>query len=180
MNATVETPGSRTRRDPERGGALIVVMIILTSLIAGTAIALYVQLNETKGSGLVRQGRDATYCAEAGLAAARGLIAEHQEQWNAMLDGNAANDPAWYPIVGDVDGDGGLDYQVIIRDNDDEAPPTPLDPRTDNDLVVFVVSRCTKWNEVPREIMEMVFHDGAGAGYRNQSGQGAANTGNAN
>jgi hypothetical protein len=169
-----------TRRDPQRGGALIVVMIILTSLIAGTGIALYVHLNQTRGAGIVRQGRDATYCAEAGLARARARIAENQPLWGSMLDTNASNDPSWYPITGDVDGDGVPDFQVTIRDNDDEAPPAPLDPTVDNDLVVFLVSRCTRFNEVPREIVEMVFHDGAGAGYRDQSGQGSANTGNVN
>lgn len=40
--------------------------------------------------------------------------------------------------------------------------------------------RCVKYPEYPRTVTELVEYSSGGNGYRNQAGQGAANTGNTN
>jgi hypothetical protein len=45
---------------------------------------------------------------------------------------------------------------------------------------VFVVSKCVRYPETPREVTELIYYSGAGNSYRNQAGQGAGNSGNAN
>lgn len=166
--------------DNQRGSVMMVVACILVALLAGGGIALYVTVQGTKSTGYLKANRSALYCAEAGLSAARAKLAEDPTQWNALLDGDAANDPAWYPVTGDLDGDGAADYEVTVRDNDDELPPAANDPTHDSDLGILIVSRCTKYPETPRQVFELVFFELGNSAYRDQSGQGAGNTGNAN
>lgn len=172
------------QRDPrrlQRGSIMVLVMTILAALLAGGAVALYLQLSSTRSAGSIRESRSALYCSEAGLQAAREVVGANYAEWVNILDGDPSTDPTtWYPITGDLDGDGTADYEVRIRDNDDELPPLPNDPTRDNDLRVFVISRCTKYTDTPREVLELVKFEGGGNVYRNQSGQGAGNTGNAN
>jgi hypothetical protein len=168
------------RQSAERGGALIIVMLILLALLGGGATALHLTSQETRVVGLVKGGRRALYCAEAGLRASRNTIAMNMASWPELIDEDPQNDPAWYPPSGDLDGDGAIDWQVTLRDNDDETAPDPNDPTVDVDLQVFLVSRCVSDPETPREILELVSFEGAGNIYRNQSGQGSGNTGNAN
>ncbi|HEY5923192.1 MAG TPA: hypothetical protein VIV11_16045, partial [Kofleriaceae bacterium] len=66
-----------------------------------------------------------------------------------------------------------------LRDNDDELPPNTDDPAADNDLRVFIVSRCIKYAETPREVAELVEQSAGGYGYRSQEG-GLNNNGNDN
>jgi hypothetical protein len=172
-----------TRRAPqrgERGSVMIVVITMITALMLGAGVALYLQIADTRGAGLIRTSRASLYCAEAGLAASRPVIGANYTLWPDMLDTDDTNDPIWYPMTGDIDGDGVDDYEVEIVDNDDEFLPDTLDPNTDNDLKIFVVSRCTKYPDTPREVLELVIYSGGGSVYRNQSGQGSGNTGNAN
>ena len=61
-----------------------------------------------------------------------------------------------------------------------KLPPLTNDPVADNDLKVFIVSRCLKYPEHPRTVMELIEYTAAGHAYRNQAGQGASNTGNSN
>jgi hypothetical protein len=174
---------SPARRHPgrgQRGSIMVIVMTILAALLAGGAIALYLQLSSTRAAGSIRESRSALYCAEAGLQAARPLIGANYAEWVNILDGDPDTDPSWYPVRGDLDGDGVNDYEVRIRDNDDEMPPLDNDPTRDNDLRVFIISRCTKYPDTPREVLELVRFEGGGNVYRNQSGQGSGNTGNAN
>lgn len=161
---------------------MLVVAGILVALLAGGGIALYVTVQGTKSTGYLKNTRSALYCAEAGLAAARVMIGQDPTEWNLLLDDDPSNDPAWYPITGDLDTplDGIDDYVVVIRDNDDELPPDANDPTRDRDLGVFMISKCTKYPETPREVFELVFFELGDRAYRNQSGQGAGNTGNAN
>jgi hypothetical protein len=178
------TTVDRRRRDPrraERGSVMVLVMIILVSLLAGGAIALQLQLSSTKQVGFASSSRRSLYCAEAGLARARGTIANFQALWNNMIDSDPTNDPTWYPIVGDIDDppDGVNDFEVTLRDNDDE-PVGSNDPNVDSDLRVFIVSRCTKYPDTPKEVLELAIYNRGADMYRNQSGQGAGNTGNAN
>lgn len=168
-----------TRQRPRERGAvtLATVMIILVVLLAGTVVALHIQLADTRSAGLARQGHEAEFCAEAGLAAARDTVATNYTSWNTVLAGHGA---AWYPITGDLDGDGTIDYTVTIGDNDDELPPLTNDLTKDNDLRVFMSSTCNKFPASPRTVLELVSVQPASDGYRTQQGLGAGNSGNSN
>ncbi len=167
-------------RRGEQGSTMIIVLVIMVALLGASAVALNLQVSNTKSAGLVRSSRTSLYCAEAGLAAARPILAENYAIWPDLLDLDPDNDPTWYPIQGDIDGDGEFDYEVIIRDNDDEPVTLPPDPTRDNDLRVFIQSKCIANPDTPREILELVIYEGGGTIYRDQTGQGSGNTGNAN
>lgn len=162
----------------ERGSTMVVVLAILVALLSAGAVALYLQVADTRTTSLVKKSRESLFCAEAGLGSGRAVFGENYAQWDTFLDGDPDNDPSTYPLVGDMDGDGEMDYEVTIRDNDDEFP-TP-DPTVDADLQVFIVSRCIKYPDIPREVMELVAFEGMGSVYRNQQGQGQGNTNNNN
>ena len=133
------------------------VVLVLSALLAASAAVLYVQAAQSRGAGYVRSSRSALYCAEAGLNATRSLIIESYATWAAVLD-PAIDDPAWYAggrIRGDVDGDGDNDdWEVTVTDNDDEFPVP--DATHDNDLSVFITSRCLMELDQPRLIMELI------------------------
>jgi type II secretory pathway component PulK len=151
---------SRTRNAQRgAGAAMLVVMIVMAALMTAGGLAIYVSTSETRSTGYVAANRQALFCAEAGLAAARSMVTSNYAQWGSVLDADAGNDPTWYPIRGYLadDGTGDYDYEVTIRDNDDEIAPA-----------------------TPRTVTELVQYQGGGYTYRNQSGQGAGNTGNAN
>lgn len=170
-------------RNPERGAAMMVVMVVMAALMTAGGLAIYVSTSETKSTGYVSSNRQALFCAEAGLAAARSVVTANYATWNAVLDADAGNDPTWYPIRGqltDEDPTGESDYEVTIRDNDDEVAPAANDPAKDADLQVYVTSSCLKYPDTPRTVTELVLYHGGGYSYRNQSGQGTSNTGNAN
>jgi hypothetical protein len=170
------------RRSTESGAAMMLVVTLLAALLAGGALAIYLEVSDTRATSYVPAARRSLYCAEAGLAAARPIVGANYATWVDVLDGNPENDPPWYPITGDIDDppDGVPDYEVAIRDNDDELAPAANDPTHDNDLEIFVVSTCIKYPDSPREVLELVMYKGGGAVYRNQSGQGSGNTGNTN
>lgn len=167
-------------RSAERGATLIVVLVVVVALLAAAAVLIRSQLNSTRSAGMAKSQKESLYCAEAGLAAARARIGESYAQWPDLLDADATNNPHWYPIQGDLDGDGEVDYEVTIRDNDDEAPPAPNNPAQDNDLRIFVVSRCVQSADSPQRVMELIRYEGGGTVYRHQAGQGSGNTGNIN
>lgn len=180
MTATEVRPAARPEPDPgERGSAMLLIATLLIALLAGGGVALYLQLQSTKGAGMVKAARSSLYCAEAGLNRARGDIAFNYLSWPLALDVDKTNDPAWYPLRGDLDGDTVDDYEVTIKDNDDEAPPLN-DPARDNDRQVFAISRCLKSNQGSRQVKELLIVAGAGHVYGNQSGGGAFNSGNQN
>lgn len=167
--------------DPgQRGSAMLLIATILVALLAGAGVALYLQLQSTKGAGMVKATRTSLYCAEAGLAQARSILTLNYLAWPLILDGDGGNDPPWYPVRADLDGDGADDYEVRIRDNDDEVPPAPNDPTRDNDRQVFAVAHCLKNDEVSRRVVELLLVAGTGQVYRNQAGGGAFNAGNQN
>jgi hypothetical protein len=159
---------------------MLLVATVLAALLAGGGVAVYLQLQSTKSAGLVKAARSSLFCAEAGLAAARPVIAASYLVWHDLLDGDPATDPDWYPITGDVDGDGTADYSVTIRDNDDERLPTPNDPSVDIDRRVFAVARCTRNADVAREVSALLTVSSARHVYRNQDGGGGFNNGNQN
>ena len=165
----------------QRGSIMVLVMVILVALLAGAAVMLTLQNSSTKQVGTTSKSRAALFCAESGLSDARTVLGANYAVWNEILDADPSNDPPWYPMRRDIDDppDGVFDYEVIIRDNDDETPPAN-DPTRDNDLRIFVISRCTKYPDMPKEVLELLTYNQGAQTYRNQSGQGAGNTGNAN
>jgi len=158
-------------RCAERGSAMVVVMIILVALLGAGAVALRLQTADTRSSGLVREARDSLYCAEAGLSQAKLLIAAWGQagQWNTLLTTDQADDPVGYPVVGDG-------FEVVVVDNDDGD----ADLEADADQRVFIVSTCTRNNNSPRTVRELVQFEGVFNTYENQSGQGAWNNQNIN
>lgn len=173
------------RRNGERGSIMVIVMIIMVALLGAGAVAINVQVADTRSTGMIRSARDALYCAEAGLAEARPLVGQHFADWSILLDDDPDNDDGagWYPVRGEFVDDGDdttWDYEVRIMDNNDEVWPQPNDTTKDNDLRIFIVSKCVKFPDTPREVLELIIYEGGGNVYRNQAGQGSSNTGNAN
>jgi hypothetical protein len=173
-------------RSSERGSAMLVAMIIMTALLAGAAALVSLQMQSTRSAGMTNTGIKAEYCAEAGLVAARGAVAASYAQWPTALAATAAAapnppaEPAFFAgIDHDLDDDGDADFTVYLRDNHDELPPNPDDPALDNDLRVYIVSRCTQYPDTPREVAELVEQSAGGYGYRSQEG-GFNNNGNDN
>lgn len=159
---------------------MLVVATILTALLAGGGIALYLQLQSTRSAGLTKSGRASLYCAEAGMEQAQAVFTNQYALWDSLIDADTSNDPAWYPVTGDLDGNGTDDYSVTLQDNDDEVAPTANDLAIDIDDRVFMVSRCLQNPEIPRVVMSLIDVASSGHNYRNQSGGGAGNTGNQN
>ena len=174
-------------RDPQRGSAMLVTMIVISSLIAGAAVLVSMQLASNRATDVARTGLAATYCAEAGLSAARAQVAANYTLWNNELTSCNATypcaEPAWLSqtyINHDIDNDNQPDFQLYIRDNDDELPPGVNDPKHDSDLRIFVVSRCIKYADTPKEVEELVEYSGGGTNYRTQQGLGRYSSGNNN
>jgi hypothetical protein len=170
----------RVRQSSERGAALAITMILVSALLAGGALALYLQLADTRGAQYVTESRASLFCAEAGLTGARDYISTQAAQWPLMLDTETTNDPDGYPVEGDLDGDGVMDWHVEVKDNDDEVAPTGNDPTIDIDARIFMISTCIKYPDTPRSVLELISFSGGGTNYRNQSGQGAGGSNNAN
>lgn len=165
---------------------MLVTMVLSAALLAGAAALVHVQTVSTRSAGMTRTGISAGYCAEAGLIAAHNAVAANQASWGTALAASAAaapnapNEPAFFASLDhDIDDDGSNDFIVYLRDNNDELPPASDDQANDNDLQVYVVSRCTKYPDNPREVVELVSASVNGAGYRSQIG-GLNNNGNDN
>ncbi len=166
---------------------MLVTMIIISSLLAGAAVLVSMQLSSNRSSDLTRSGLAATYCAEAGLAIARPAVIANYANWNAALAtcGSAGTcpEPSWLASLNhDIDSpaDGVGDFTLFIRDNDDELAPSPNDLTHDSDLRVFIVSRCTKYGENVKEVEELLEWSGGGQNYRMQQGLDVYGGGNNN
>ena len=177
-----------TKRNSQRGSAMLVTMIVISSLLAGAAVLVSMQLASNRSSDLTRTGLAATYCAEAGLDAARSVVAANFSNWAASLAACGAGpypcaEPGWLSSAlgtQNLSGGTGSDYWVYIKDNDDEQPPLPNNPQIDNDLRVFVVSRCIKYADTVKEVEELIQYSGGGQDYRSQQGLGRYGNGNGN
>ena len=163
------------RPTPQRGAALVITMMLVSALLAGGALALYLQIGDTRSAQYVSEKRAAFYCAEAGLVGARSA---NSGSWALMLDSDPLDDPEGYPVEGDLDSDGDVDWRVEIKDNDDEYPTD--NPAYDSDGMVFMISTCLTYPDTPREVMQLVRVSAGQHSCRNQRGQGAGNTSNAN
>lgn len=181
-------------RAQQRGSAMLITLIIIAALLGGAAVLAGMQIASTRSSDLTKTGTQATYCAEAGLAIARPIVLANYTSWTAAIAASGASIAAnTVPIeptflttgIGlgagtghDLDGDGVADFYVYLKDNDDELT-TANDRTKDNDLKVFIVSRCTKYPDAIREVEELVQYTGGGTCYQSQQGGcGGNNNGN--
>jgi hypothetical protein len=171
------------KRNRERGSAMIVTLIVTTALLAGAAVLASMQINATRSADLVRTGLSSTYCAEAGLSAARPVVANNYASWSSALATYPSTaEPAWLSTgIGshDLDHDGVDDFVVYIKDNDDEFSPNVNDYTHDNDQRVFIVSRCIKYTDTVHEVEELVEFNGGGNCYKTQLA-GCGGNGNTN
>lgn len=157
----------RLARARQRGSAMLVTMIIIAALLAGAAVLASMQVTSNRSTELTRNGLASLYCAEAGLTAARTYIAGNYGLWNAALAANCADancntviQPLWLDDTvfdHDLDGDTIDDFAVSIRDNDDEIL-VALDGAVDTDDQVFIVSRCLKYPDNPRQVEELIHY----------------------
>ena len=166
----------------------MLVLILIMALLAGGAVLFGLQVQATTNTDLTRHGMDSFYCAESGLSAARTLVANNYAQWNASLCagtcvvGSDGSEPTWLhspAVPHDLDGDGVADFVITLKDNDDELAPLADDPVHDNDLKVWIVSTCTKYPEIRKQVTELVRFNIGGACYESQLG-GCGGNGNTN
>ena len=163
---------------------MLVTMMLISALLAGAAVLVQMNLVGERTADLQRSKLGSLYCAEAGLAAARPVIAANYASWAAALAATPSTaEPAWLSSgIGshDLDGDGVADFAVYIKDNDDELPPAANDPSTDSDLKIWIVSRCVKYPDTQQEVEELVTWSGGGTCYNAQGPGGCAGNGNTN
>lgn len=170
-------PGGRGR---QAGGAALILLLVLSGVAALIgALAVRGSVADLRAAGAVRSSKAAFYCAEAGINASRAYFAANQAQWAAMFDPGKTK-PAGYPVTGDIDGDGVLDYSVTLRDNIDEFPPVAQNPYLDNDLTAIVVSTCIDPRKGSRTLQEIITSNARGTNYRSQAGHGSSRPGNQN
>jgi hypothetical protein len=184
-------------RQAEKGTIMVLVMTVLAALLAGGAVALYIQVTATRATSAANQARTSLYCAEAGLQAARLLILNNYTTWEAVLSEDCTPNgdcPDWYtPPAGltvpgyyaRLDGEPIVlpesppDYRVTIYDNDDEFDGNMPNPNRDNDLAVFVRSDCLRYPSQPRAVAELVDFRAVINCVQNEQGGGCpANAGN--
>ena len=167
-------------RNPERGSAMLVTMIVIASLLAGAAAITAMQLVSNRSTEVTRANMSATYCAESGLIAARAIVAASYAQWTNAL--GATTEPSWLLAAFSHDLDGNTandpDFTITLRDNDDEVTGSN-DATKDNDLRVLVVSTCRLYPETPKQVQELVEWRGGGTCYDAQEG-GCGGNGNGN
>lgn len=165
-------------KQSERGAALVVVAILLVALLGLGAVFLRLQTADTRSTGIVRDRREALFCAEAGLAHARRVVGLWGATglWDNVLSETTDDDPPNYPIEGDLDGDGLADYRVVVADNGEGDG----DPTRDTDLRLFLVSSCIRPRATPETVKELVVFEGSPNAYRWQGSAGAWGTNNRN
>lgn len=154
---------------------MLVTLILVASLLGGAAVLVSMQVTSTRGAAVTRSRLSSVHCAEAGLVTARATVAANYGLWNAAL--GTGTEPSWLASLDhDLDDDAVADFTITLRDNDDE---TTSDTTRDNDLAVYIVSRCTKFSETPSEVLELVRFNGGGNCYQAQLG-GCGGNANAN
>jgi hypothetical protein len=163
---------------------MLVTLILISALLAGAAVLVSMQLSSNRATEISQDGMKSLYCAEAGLSAARTVVAANIGSWASGAVGSglgAGTEPTWLSTainaaVGshDLDGDGAADFEVFLEDNDDDA-----DTANDSDERVFVVSRCIKYPDTPKAVKELVKMAGAASCYQAQEG-GCGQNGNSN
>jgi hypothetical protein len=175
----------KQRRNRQRGSAMLVTLIVIGALLAGAAVLASLQMASNRSTDLTRSGMSALYCAEAGLSAARPVVTAHYPDWASALDASGQGtltEPTWLSTgIGshDLDGDNVADFEVYIKDNGDEPAASADNPRLDNDLQIFIVSKCLKYPDTPKQVEELILFNGGTACNPEQLG-GQDNNGNKN
>ncbi len=143
---------------------MLVLLIVIVVLLAGGAVVASMHVGNTREADLSKTSMSATYCAEAGLAAAIPVIAANHLLWAANLCTTRPYSTCAQPaLLGpaafnhDLDGDGVADVEVVIADNDDEVPNNNT---VDVDQKLFVSARCLKFSDANREVTELVDFSG--------------------
>lgn len=161
------------RRSGQRGSAMLVTLIIVSALIAGGAVLVSMQMSSNRAAEVTNTGVASLYCAEAGLSAARPVVVANYPNWAGNL--STGIEPSWLAgIDHDIDKDGINDFVVTLQDNDDDLTG-PNDLTTDQDLRIFVVSKCTKYPDNPKQVEELVRYSGGVQKYKAQAGGNAGN-----
>jgi hypothetical protein len=157
---------------------MLITLILMAAILAGAAVLVSMQLGANRATEVTRTGISALYCAEAGLTATRSTIAANKDTWGDYL--GLGTEPAWLAALDhDLDDDGVDDFTITLVDDTDEIPPTGDDPLLDVNGRMFVVSRCTKYADFPREVRELVGYQETSNCYNAQRG-GCAGNGNMN
>ena len=172
------------KRNKQRGSAMLVTVILIAALLAGVAVLVSMQLTTTKSTELTRSGLTALHCADAGLAAARSQLVRSQASVTAHILAYPYTTSAttWQvqptflttyfgTTRADMDGDGTNDFTVWIIDNDDGDSNYGLDA----DSRVWLISRCTKYADTPKEVRELIQFSAAGTLYDWQEGRAFGN-----
>jgi type II secretory pathway pseudopilin PulG len=160
-------------RERERGSAMLVTLIVISSLIAGGIVLASMQMQSMRSTRLVRNGLSAEYCAEAGVIAAHQTVALNYSQIGTTLTADpygTGAQPAWLgdgAFSHDLDGDGSDDFQINIMDDDDE---NPSNLNQDFNHKVWIKSTCIKYSDTPKQVMELVSVSGGGSCYNAQAG----------
>jgi hypothetical protein len=169
----------------QRGGVTLMLMMVLLILAALVgALAVRGATADLQMAGAQRVARTGFYCAEAGLAKGRALVATHPQDWAVILAGGTT---AWYGdavngihVELDTPADGD-DVYVKMTDNVDGDN----DFTRDNDLTVILTARCVsatyESNGATRTLSQVVTYAGnGGTDYRYQAGHSSTHSGNAN
>ena len=135
---------------------MLVVMIAIGSLMTAGAVLVRVQATSSHGAEVNHSTLTGLYCAEAGLTASRATILANVALWNPSL-GSPIEPPFLALVSRDIDADGIDDFEITIRDNDDE----PInDLSTDTDQTIFVVSTCIKDPDSRTQVTELLTSTG--------------------
>ena len=175
-------------RKRQRGSAMLVTMIIVAALLAGAAVLASMQVNSNKATELTRDGLASLYCAEHGLTIGKQAVLDAYGTWNTALAANCADSDCTSLVeptftgsgVFSHDIDGGaasVDFRVFIRDDDDDS--TTQDYTTDSNDTIFIVSRCIKYPDNPKQVEMLIKYTPGMPPYCAQEG-GCNSRGNAN
>ncbi len=164
---------NRRNQRTERGSAMLVTLIIIASLLAGAAVLVSMQLSSTRSSDLTRSGMASLYCAEAGLTATRTAVAANRTSWVGNI--GTGVEPSWLASIDhDLDGDTLPDFRVTLQDDDDDT-----DAVNDSNEKIFLVSRCIKYVDTQKVVMELIEYIPVANCYPSQEG-GCNGRGNGN
>jgi hypothetical protein len=160
---------------------LIMVLIVLAALVG--VLAVRGATSDLQMAGSQRVSRTGFYCAEGALNVARSYVAANPKQWATILSGGTTT---WYtsattgmPV--DVDGDGNMDADVLMIDNQDDG-----DPAHDQDGTVILKATCRSTSNLEanggqRTVAQIVTYAGnGGTDYRYQAGHSSTHSGNEN
>lgn len=161
-------------RRASKGSALIPAAAMMAVLM-GVIFGLLYFASRSRGRSIsAARTLSRQSCAESGLQLAKAYYGQNYRRWNEFLSDTRTYNPVPITrpvaqpvanpfadlayiqsvnanIVVDVDGDGGPDVYLYIRDNEDEFEAgQPNNPNQDHDQMVIVGSMCISDKMVPR------------------------------